>query len=129
MPTARELTAALFEALARRDVAALATQIAPDAIWHFPGKTSQLAGSHRGHAGIFGFLTKVAALTGDTFSLDPVALSGEGDTAFFHFVGRGRREGRTLENPTCLMLRFADEKLIEAREWVWDLAHVEDFWA
>ncbi len=126
--TAAALTEKLFDAFARRDVAAAAAMIAEDAVWRFPGTNGALAGDHSGREAIFAFLFKVMELTGGTFHSERVALAGDERTAFLHFIGRAERNGKHLENPTCLMLVFDDGKLIEAREWVWDLAHVEDFW-
>jgi ketosteroid isomerase-like protein len=47
--------------------------------------------------------------------------------ALFH--GRAEREGKALDNPTCLRMRIEDGQVAEVRELVWDLYHVDDFWA
>ena len=125
---AAALTEKLFDAFARRDVSVASAMIAEDAVWRFPGTRGALAGDHQGREAIFGFLFKVMELTGGTFHSERVALAGDDVTAFLHFIGRAERNGKRLENPTCLMLRYDNGKLIEAREWVWDLDHVEDFW-
>jgi len=38
-------------------------------------------------------------------------------------------DGRTLHNPTALRIDIRDGKIVELWEYVWDLEHVEDFWA
>ena len=38
-------------------------------------------------------------------------------------------EFRWSWNPTCLIIRFANDEAIELREFVWDLDHVEAFWS
>jgi ketosteroid isomerase-like protein len=53
----------------------------------------------------------------------------EGDSGIVFFNGSGERLGRRLSNPACLAMRFADGRLVEAREFVWDLTHVEAFWS
>jgi len=126
---AAALTEKLFDAFARRDVAAASAMIAEDAVWRFPGQRGALAGDHCGREAIFAFLFKVMEMTGGTFHSERVALVGDETCAFLHFIGRAQRGAKQLENPTCLMLVFDGGMLVEAREWVWDLDHVEDFWS
>jgi ketosteroid isomerase-like protein len=47
--------------------------------------------------------------------------------ALFH--GHGRRAGRTLDNPTALVLRIDGGRIVEVREFVWDLYAVDEFWS
>lgn len=129
MSTAASLTEKLFGAFEKRDIAAASAMIAPDAVWRFPGKRGALAGDHKGHEDIFAFLFKVMALTDGTFKAERINLIGDDKVAFLHFIGRANRNGNTLDNPTVLRLEFSDGKLIEAREWVWDLDRVEEFWS
>ncbi|MEZ5893246.1 MAG: nuclear transport factor 2 family protein [Parvularculaceae bacterium] len=123
------LAADLFDAFARRDMAAATALIAPDAVWMFPGTRGGLAGDHKGREAIFGFLFKVMSLTGGTFHAERHDLIGDDRVAFMHFTGRAERDGKRLENPTCLRLVFENGMLTEAREWVWDLGHVDEFWS
>lgn len=121
---------ALFAAFRAGDVAAIQDAIAPDATWHFPGRRGRLAGSHAGHDAIFAFLGHVVALTEGTFGLDLEAVLADDDHGVVFFRGHGTRpDGRTLDNPTCLRIRFAGGRAVEIHEFVWDLEHVESFWA
>jgi ketosteroid isomerase-like protein len=128
MNEAERLTRALFDAFARNDVEAVSAMIAPDAAWRFPGRQGALAGVHAGREAIFGFLMKVASLTGGTFHAEAFEIVGGENVAYFRFRGRAERNGKTLDNDTCLRLQFEGGKLVDAQEWVWDLDHVEDFW-
>jgi ketosteroid isomerase-like protein len=119
----------LFQAFGQRDLEAIAGAFAADAVWRFPGRNGKLAGDHRGHEEIFAFLAKVSGLTGDTFHLEVEDVIANDDRAVVLFRGHGSREGRELDNPTCLVIRFANEKAVELREFVWDLDHVEAFWS
>ncbi len=119
----------LFEALAKREVAVALAIIAPDAVWHFPGTRGALAGEHRGREAIVRFLTSVMTLTGGTFHMDIDDVAASDDGAVLLFTGHGQRNGKTLDNPTALRVRIHDGQAVEFREFVWDLAHVEDFWA
>jgi uncharacterized protein len=123
------LVGRLFGALRGRDAAAAAALFAEDAVWHFPGRRGLLAGDHRGLAAIFRFLAQVPEATGGTFDLEleDVLASEAGAVALFR--GRGERRGRRLDNPTCLRMRIEAGRIAELWEFVWDLDHVEAFWA
>ena len=45
------------------------------------------------------------------------------------FRGHGTREGKSLDNPTCLRLRLENGQVMEVWEFVWDLFAVDEFWA
>lgn len=119
----------LFDAFRTGDVAAIQDALAPDATWHFPGRRGALAGSHTGHEAILGFLGRVLALTGGTFGLEVEDVLANDRHGVVLFRGHARRpDGRALDNPTCLRIRFEDGRAIEIHEFVWDLEHIEDFW-
>lgn len=120
---------ALVDAFRRGDVDAIRAAIRPDATWHFPGRRGALAGSHRGHDAILAFLGRVLVLTDGTFALDLEDVLANDRRGVVLFRGHGRRsDGRILDNPTCLVIRFADGRAAEIHELVWDLEHVEAFW-
>jgi ketosteroid isomerase-like protein len=119
----------LFAAFRARDLAAVRAAISETAVWHFPGRTGKLAGRHTGHAGIFGFLARVVELTAGTFELDLEAVLADDDRAVVLFRGHARREGRALDNPTCLVIRLEAGRAVEFREFVWDVYEVDRFWS
>jgi ketosteroid isomerase-like protein len=119
----------LFDALANREVAVALSIIAEDAVWYFPGTRGALAGEHCGRDAILRFLASVMTLTGGTFHLEIEDVTASDDNAVVLFTGHGQRDGKTLHNPTALRVRIRDAQAVEFREFVWDLAHVEDFWA
>jgi ketosteroid isomerase-like protein len=118
----------LFQALAERDFATAPSIIAEDAVWYFPGTRGALAGEHRGREAILHFLASVMTLTGGTFHLDIEDITAGENSVVVLFTGHGQRNGKTLDNPTALRVRIRDGQAVEFREFVWDLAHVEDFW-
>jgi ketosteroid isomerase-like protein len=119
----------LFAAFRAGDAATIREALHPDAVWHFPGRRGRLAGGHRGHDAIFAFLLDVQVATGGTFTLDVVDVLANDRHGAVFFRGRATRDGRTLDNPTCLRIRFAGAQIAEVWEFVWDLEHVESFWA
>jgi ketosteroid isomerase-like protein len=88
------------------------------------------AGSHTGRAAIVAFLLNVQALTDNTFHLDLIDVLANDTHAVALFRRHGARNGKTLNNPTCLRMRLnAVGQVVEVWEFVWDLFQVDDFWA
>jgi len=119
----------LFAAFRSGDVAAIQAAIPEDAVWHFPGRDGQLAGTHVGRDAILGFLFKVLALTDGTFRLELEDVLANDTSAVAFFRGTGERNGRGLVNPTCLRIRLHEGRVAELWEFVWDLYDVDAFWA
>lgn len=119
----------LFDAMRTGNVAGAARLIPEDAVWRFPGRRGQLAGEHRGRDAILDFVAKVLSLSGGTFQLDLEDVVGGDDHVVVLFTGHAQREGKTLDNPTCLRITMRDGSPVEFQEFVWDLDHVEDFWS
>jgi len=119
----------LFAAFRAGDLATIQAIVPEDAVWHFPGRHGQLAGDQRGREAILAFLLKVMALTNHTFRLDLIDVLANDAHAVALFRGGGERNGKTLDNPTCLRLRLRDGQVVEVWEFVWDLYAVDDFWA
>ena len=119
----------MFRAFREADVATVREMIPEDAVWHFPGQHGRLAGDHRGRDAIFAFLLNVQALTDNTFHLDLIDVIANDDHAVALFRGHGKRNGKTLDNPTCLRRRMRNGQVAEVWEFVWDLYHVDDFWS
>lgn len=119
---------ALFRAFHERDLAAIRDALAEDAVWRFPG-CNLLSGEHRGHGAILTFLAQVAQLTEGTFSLELEDVVANDRRAVALFRGHGRRAGRALDNPTCLVIELADGRATRISEFVWDLPSVDRFWS
>lgn len=120
---------ALFAAFRSGDVAAIVEAVPVDLVWHFPGRRGGLAGAHRGRDAVLAFLARVMELTEGTFHLDLETIVGDDRVVVALFRGHGRRVAKTLDNPTCLKVRFENGKPREIHEFVWDLFEVDDFWA
>jgi ketosteroid isomerase-like protein len=119
----------LFAAFGAADVDLIWTMIPEDAVWHFPGRRGRMAGQHRGREEIFAFLMKVQELTEGTFHLDLIDVTANDQLGVAFFRGHGTRNGKVLDNPTCLRMRFENGQVKELWEFVWDLYDVDDFWS
>ena len=120
---------AMFAAFASRDLATIQAAIPEHAVWHFPGRRGKLAGSHRGRDAILGFFMNVAGLSGGTFHLDLIDVVANDRHAVALFRGHGERDGKVLDNPTCLKMRIDAGAIVEVWEFVWDLYTVDEFWS
>jgi len=119
----------LFTAFRDQDVAAIQNVISNDTVWHFPGRDGQLAGAHQGHEGIFKFLAGVSELTGGTFGLEIEDVLANDSCAVAFFRGHGKRDGKELDNPTCLKIHLENGKATQIWEFVWNLYEVDAFWS
>lgn len=119
----------LIEGFRSGDITDFTTVAAPDITWHFPGHEGRLAGTHQGFDEVIAFLANVVDLTGGTFEMDLLDVVANDRRAVALFRGRGSRNGRQLDNPTCLSMRWRDGRIVEVWEFVWDLYHVDEFWA
>ena len=88
-----------LEGLRSGDFSDLAELAAPDLVWHFPGHSGQLAGTHRGLDQVVAFLAQVVDLSGGTFELDLIDVVANDRRAIAVFRGRAHRGGRQLDNP------------------------------
>jgi ketosteroid isomerase-like protein len=119
----------LFRAFREADAATVERLLAEDAVWEFPGRRGQIAGRHQGRPAIVAFLMNVMALTDGTFHLDFEDVVANDRTAVALFRGHGRRGDKVLDNPTCLMIRVEGGRIVELREFVWNLYEVDEFWS
>jgi ketosteroid isomerase-like protein len=119
----------LLAAFERADVAEIQALIPEDAVWRFPGRKGKLAGTHRGRDAIFAFLLNVGALSGGTFHLELIDVVANDRYAVVLFRGSAQRDGKVLDNPTCLRMRLEDGQVAEVWEFVWDLYEVDEFWS
>jgi ketosteroid isomerase-like protein len=124
-----EIVRRLFRAFAERNVATVNSLIAEEAVWTFPGQRGQIAGEHRGREAIAALLGKVLVLTSGTFHLDLHDVTASDENAVALFTGSGQRNGKTLNNPTALVITIRDGRCADFREFVWNLPEVDDFWS
>ena len=118
----------LFAAFRSGDVAAISSIVDERIVWRFPGRDGKLAGEHRGRDAVFAFLGSVMQLTNGTFHLDLEDVVADDRHAVAFFRGHGSRDGKTLDNPTCLKMRLENGKVVEVWEFVWNLFEVDEFW-
>jgi ketosteroid isomerase-like protein len=119
----------MFAAFRSNDLPAILQSIPDSLVWHFPGRSGGLAGAHRGREAVLAFLARVMELSAGTFRLDLEDVVGGDRHVIALFRGHGARGAKTLNNPTCLRIRFENGHPAEIHEFVWDLYAVDDFWS
>jgi uncharacterized protein len=107
-----ELVRRAFDAFAKGDVDTLRELIHPDAVWHAPGR-NPLAGDHQGVEAILGYFARTMELTGGTFRAELHDVVVNDEHAVSLYVGRGQREGKSLDNQNVLVTHVRDGKLGE----------------
>ena len=125
---AARIVAGAYDAVGRGDIAGLFALIASDAVWHVPGG-SPLAGSHRGHDAIRGFLGALRERSSGTMrvQLDELTV-GERSVVALQRV-TATREERSLDVSMCVVYRVSNGLLVDARYYVDELAQYDAFWS
>ncbi|HYC54899.1 MAG TPA: nuclear transport factor 2 family protein [Candidatus Binatia bacterium] len=119
----------LFRAFRDADMQTIERALPEHAAWEFPGKRGALAGRHEGRQAVLGFLMNVKSLTAGSFHLELEDVVANDRWAVALFRGHGERNGKTLDNPTCLRMRIQDGRIVEIHEFVWNLYEVDEFWS
>jgi ketosteroid isomerase-like protein len=116
---------------AARDLAAMESCFAPEAVWHFPGK-SAVAGDHRGwpaiRDAISDFQATIGPLSGGTFRGELLDLAvGE------HYIvavqhGSAQHEGRNFDVTACQLMKVEAGQILEVWGHYSDQYGLDSFW-
>ena len=120
----------VFDAFARRDLAALDTLFHEDATWYYRND-DRLGGRHWGSDQIAAYLAEAEQLTGGT--LRPVLRSFMADSAgrvcVLVQVSGTRPDGRSFDDPQVALFAVEDGRVHGVEQYVGDPASVTAFWA
>ena len=96
--------------------------------WHIPGQSS-VSGDQKGRDAVFILFGKFGGATEWTFraELKSVAICDDGRIIGLHktTATRGKKK---LDVDSCLLFEFMDGKVIDAKEYFYDLHAHEEFW-
>jgi ketosteroid isomerase-like protein len=123
-----ELVRRAFDAFAKGDVDALRDLMHQDAVWHTPGR-STLAGDYQGVDAILGYFARTMELTGGTFRAELHDVVVNDEHAVSLYVGRGQREGKSLDNRYVLVSHVRDGRLAETWLFSGDQYAADEFLA
>jgi ketosteroid isomerase-like protein len=117
----------LYDAFARRDRDLVCSLIAEDCRWIIPGRGSQ-AGTYEGRDAVIELFRSITKLTegSATFDLDAVIAADE--YAVVLQRGHGTVDGRSADLDECLVYRIEDGRVVEMKEFQFDLYTFEEWW-
>ena len=102
--------------------------MAPDVVWHEPGR-SPLAGDYKGPAAVLGFLGQLRARSGGTFKIEVVDVLGEPERAVVLQRETATRNGRTLDVVVAVDFEIHHGKITEVTVYQADTYQFDEFWA
>jgi uncharacterized protein len=117
-----------FTAFGAGDVDTLRRLIAPDIVWHAPGR-SPVSGTFKGIDEVLAYFGKLATITDGTFKAEVHDIVGNDEHVFAAYVASGRRGERSLRDGAVLLFHVENEQLTEAWLLVGDQYAVDAFFS
>jgi uncharacterized protein len=118
-----------YQAFNSGDMKTLSELFDESASWHTPGR-GPLAGDCKGREAVFAQFGRYAGETGGTFKavLKSVGESDDGRVVAIHH-NTAKRDGKRLEVDCCLVFEFKDGRVVDGREYLFDLYAWDQFWS
>ena len=118
-----------YDAFNTADMETLAELFDEDACWHTPGR-GPLAGSYQGRDAVFGHFGQYGGLTAGTFraNLQEVLTNEDGTVVGIH-QNTAEQDGTTLDVRCCIVFEIRDGRLVDGREYFFNLHAWDEFWA
>jgi uncharacterized protein len=118
-----------YKAFNSADMKALTELFDEHASWHTPGR-SPMAGDYHGREAVFGQFGRLGGGTGGTFKaiLQRVFTSDDGRVVGFHH-NTAERNGKHLDVWSCLVFELKDGRVVDGREYFFDLYAWDEFWS
>jgi len=117
-----------YEAFAQGDLEALRESMAPDVIWHEPGR-GPLAGDYKGPEGVLRLLEELRARSGSTFRVEIVDLLASAERAVAIQEETARRGDRTLDVASAVEFEIHHGKITEVTVYHADTHQFDEFWS
>lgn len=110
---------ALLMSVDLKDIGTSADAFAEDVVFHFFNPhLPDFAGDYVGLAGVQEFFSKISALTGGTFEVNPVSITAVGnELVVTHTKNRMTLPTGQVETDVVVVWRFVDGRIAE----VWDI--------
>lgn len=118
-----------YQAFNAGDMKTLTEIFHENASWHTPGR-SPIAGDFKGREAVFAQFGRYAGETGGNFKaiLQHLLKSDEGRVVGVHH-NSAKRSGKQLEVDCCIVFEFKDGRIIDGREYFFDLHAWDEFWS
>jgi uncharacterized protein len=117
-----------IRAVQEGDQATLGELLAPELVWHQPGR-NRFSGAHRGVAAVVEMLGGMMAASGGTFTISrAIRYMANGDWVAVELEFQARREGMQMSQQGVDLLRVADGRIVEVRLFSSDQDEEDAFW-
>jgi ketosteroid isomerase-like protein len=126
-PTA-ELVRRGYRAFALGDFELVRTLLAPDILWHVPGR-GPLSGEHRGQEQVLGFLARAMELSAGTFRIQVEDVLADRGRAAVLCTVAAERYGQYWSAPEVHLWRIAQGKGVECLAFQSDQQTEDEFWS
>jgi hypothetical protein len=124
-----ELVRRGYEAFNSGDMETLTELFDENATWHTPGRSS-IAGDHEGRGAAFTQFGRYGGDTGGTFKAELRYVLADDDG---HVVGvhhnSAERDGKQLDVDCALVFEIKDGRVVDGREYFYDLNAWDEFWS
>ena len=124
-----ELVRRGYAAFNTADMATLTELFDESASWHTPGR-GPLAGDHDGREATFAQFGQYGGQTAGTFqaTLEDVLATDDGRVVGVHH-NTAERNGKHLDVRACVVFELKDGRVIDGREYFYDLHAWDEFWS
>ena len=118
-----------YAAFNAADLEALREIFDERASWHTPGH-SPIAGDNRGRDAVFQQFGRYAGETNGTFKATlQELLAGEDGRVIGLHHNTGERIGQRLDVDCCIVLEVRNARIVNGREYFYDLHSWDEFWS
>lgn len=123
-----EIAKSYIHAVQTGDQAALGSLLAPDIIWHQPGR-NRFSGTHQGLPAVVNMIGGMMEASGGTFAITRVNRYMEnGDWVAIELEFAAQRDGMKLAQPGIDLLQIENGQIVEARLFSSNQAAEDQFW-
>jgi uncharacterized protein len=117
-----------YDAFNKADIEALTDLFADDAVWHSPGR-GVMAGDYKDRDATFAYFGRLHQSTDGTFRANLHSLVAERDTVIARQTNTATRGDRQLDANVCVVFEMRDGRIVEGREYQYDLYAWDEFWS
>jgi uncharacterized protein len=117
-----------YEDFESGDLDLLGVVMAPDVVWHEPGRSS-FGGDYKGPEAVLGFLGQLKALSGGTFKIEILDVLSEPERAVVFQRETATRNGKELNVIVAVEFEIHHGKITEVTVYQTDTYQFDEFWA
>ena len=116
-----------YEDFESGDLDLLGVVMAPDVVWHEPGRSS-FGGDYKGPEAVLGFLGQLKALSGGTFKIEILDVLSEPERAVVFQRETASRNGKELNVIVAVEFEIHHGKITEVTVYQTDTYQFDEFW-